>query len=134
VGKFSDIEEKIIPFFQKYLLQGTKRLDFEDLCKVVKLMKSQTHLTSEGLEQIKKNQNWNEHWKKLESYLNKYPLFSSKYLNYLDWLKILEFQKLGKYDQGFLDKVITIKNNMNNKRTFFVWDHLKGFYNLENKI
>jgi hypothetical protein len=60
VGKFSDIEEKIIPFFQKYLLQGTKR---GDLCKVVKLMKSQTHLTSEGLEQIKKN--WNEHWKKV---------------------------------------------------------------------
>ena len=50
------------------------------------------------------------------SNLNKYPLFSSKYLNYLDWLKILEFKKLGKYDQGFLDKVITIKNN---KRTFF---------------
>jgi len=71
---------------------------------------------------------------KLESYLNKYPLFSSKYLNYLDWLKILEFKKLGKYDQSFLDKVITIKNNMNNKRTFFVWDHLQGFYNLENKI
>lgn len=71
---------------------------------------------------------------KLENYLNKYPLFSSKYLNYLDWLKILEFKKTGKYDQIFLNKVIEIKNNMNNKRTFFVWDHLQGFYNLENKI
>jgi hypothetical protein len=45
VGKFSDIEEKIIPFFQKYPLQGTKRLDFEDLCKVVKLMNQKSHLT-----------------------------------------------------------------------------------------
>jgi hypothetical protein len=30
---------------------------------------------------------------KLENYLNKYPLFSSKYLNYIDWLKVLEFKK-----------------------------------------
>jgi hypothetical protein len=34
---------------------------------------------------------------KLESYLNKYPLFSRKYLNSLDWLKIIEFKKIGKY-------------------------------------
>ena len=54
VSKFSDIEEKIIPFFQKFQLQGSKRLDFEDLCKIVKLMNQKSHLTLEGLEQIKK--------------------------------------------------------------------------------
>ena len=57
---------------------------------------------------------------KLESYLNKYPLFSSKYLNYKDWLKILEFKKIAKYDTCFIDKVIEIKKGMNNKRTNFV--------------
>jgi LAGLIDADG DNA endonuclease family protein len=56
---------------------------------------------------------------KLESYLDKYPLFSSKYLNYKDWLKILEFKKIAKYDSDFIDKVIEIKNGINNKRTIF---------------
>jgi len=33
VTKFSDINEKIIPFFDKYSINGTKSLDFEDLKK-----------------------------------------------------------------------------------------------------
>nr|QBM09619.1 hypothetical protein [Dactylella sp.] len=78
---------------------------------------------------------------KLENYLNEYPLFSSKYLNYKDWLKILEFKKIAaasvrstkgtKYDSDFFDKVVNIKTSMNNKRTLFVWDHLQGFYKLK---
>nr|QBM31567.1 hypothetical protein [Arthrobotrys musiformis] len=78
---------------------------------------------------------------KLENYLNKYPLFSSKYLNYKDWLKVLEFKKIAaasvrstkgtKYDSDFFDKVVNIKNGMNNKRTLFIWDHLQGFYKLK---
>ena len=70
----------------------------------------------------------------LESYLTKYPLFSSKYFNIKDWLIILELKKMVKYgknDLAVMDKVIEIKDNMNNKRTKFVWDHLQGFYNLE---
>lgn len=78
---------------------------------------------------------------KLENYLNEHPLFSSKYLNYKDWLKILEFKKIAaasvrstkgtKYDSDFFDKVVNIKNSMNNKRILFVWDHLQGFYKLK---
>jgi hypothetical protein len=30
VAKFSDIDEKIIPFFQKYPILGVKSKDFED--------------------------------------------------------------------------------------------------------
>jgi len=37
---------------------------------------------------------------KLESYLEKYPLFGSKYLNYKDWLKVLEFKKIPPGPQG----------------------------------
>jgi len=34
VSKFSDINEKIIPFIQKYPILGNKNLDFQDFCKV----------------------------------------------------------------------------------------------------
>jgi hypothetical protein len=54
VNKFSDINEKIIPFFVKYSLQGSKRLNFEDFKKVVEIMRNKGHLTVEGLEQIRK--------------------------------------------------------------------------------
>jgi hypothetical protein len=82
VEKFSDIIEKIIPFFEKYQLQGVKRDNFEDFKKVASgearaskgsasipfatgvfdscrshhalLMKSKAHLTQEGLEEIRK--------------------------------------------------------------------------------
>ena len=46
VSKFSDIENQIIPVFKKYYLQGSKRLDFEDFCKVIPLIKGKKkHLT-----------------------------------------------------------------------------------------
>ena len=45
----------------------------------------------------------------LESYLTEYPLFSSKYLNYLDWLKVLAIKKTRKYDQDIMSEVINQK-------------------------
>lgn len=67
----------------------------------------------------------------LANYLNKFPLFSSKYLNYIDWLEIINIIKLceHKTDQG-KNKIILVKKNMNNKRTIFTWNHLNKFYNL----
>jgi hypothetical protein len=50
----SDIVEKIIPFFNKYQLEGAKALDFADFCKVAELMKNKDHLNQVGLEQIRK--------------------------------------------------------------------------------
>lgn len=52
--KFSDINEKLIPYFDRYPLLGNKALDFEDFKCVVELMKSKAHLSVEGLEQIRK--------------------------------------------------------------------------------
>jgi hypothetical protein len=52
VMKFSDINEKIIPFFEKYPLTGCKKLDYLDLCKAAELIKNKAHLTTEGLEEI----------------------------------------------------------------------------------
>ena len=54
VIQFTDIVNKIIPFFKKQKIIGVKYQDFEDWCEVAKLMKEKKHLTAEGLEQIKK--------------------------------------------------------------------------------
>jgi hypothetical protein len=62
VSNFSDIKNKIIPFFdnQKNSIQGVKILDYLDWCKIAKLISEDSHLTLEGLEkirEIKKNMN-----------------------------------------------------------------------------
>jgi intein/homing endonuclease len=68
----------------------------------------------------------------LENYLNNFPLFSSKYLDYKDWIKVLENFKSGNYKHQLeIENVIFIKSGMNDKRTVFIWDHLNNFYNLD---
>lgn len=50
--KFSDIIEKIIPFFEKYSIIGVKYLDFLCFVEVVNLMKNKEPLTIKGLDKI----------------------------------------------------------------------------------
>jgi hypothetical protein len=61
----------------------------------------------------------------LINYLNNYPLLSSKLLDFLEW-NIAFNQIISKThfsDEG--RKIIfSAKNRMNDKRTFFNWDHL----------
>jgi LAGLIDADG endonuclease len=62
IAKFSDINEKIIPFFDKYPIEGVKSLDFEDFKKVCKLIETKEHLTPLGIKailDIKLNMNQN---------------------------------------------------------------------------
>lgn len=54
VVKFSDVIEKIIPFFDKYPILGVKKKDFDDFKLTANIMKNKEHLTLEGLEKIKK--------------------------------------------------------------------------------
>jgi hypothetical protein len=54
VLKHKDIVNIIIPFFNKYPIQGVKSMDYSDFVKIAKLMQNKAHLTIEGLEQIKK--------------------------------------------------------------------------------
>lgn len=59
------------------------------------------------------------------SYLDKYPLYSSKYLDCLSWsytVNLLLNNKAYLADNRL--KILDLKNNMNNKRTKFNWDHL----------
>lgn len=65
----------------------------------------------------------------LINYLEENPLFSSKYLNYLDWKKVVNLfmLKQHKTPEG-KSQILNIKLGMNNKRTDFNWDHLQNFY------
>jgi len=68
----------------------------------------------------------------LENYLNNFTLFSSKYLDSKDWVKVLDYFKLGNYDyKSNIENIVSIKSGMNDKRTVFIWDHLNNFYNLD---
>ena len=68
----------------------------------------------------------------LEDYLSKFPLFSSKYLDYKNWIKVLDYFKSGRFDQkSNIENIISIKSCMNDRRTVFSWDHLGRFHNLD---
>lgn len=60
-------------------------------------------------------------------YLNKYPLLSSKYLDFKNWEKALNLyvQKLHR-DPIYLEEIRNLKLNMNTKRTEFNWDHINN--------
>ena len=62
---------------------------------------------------------------KIINYLNKYPLFSSKYLDYKDWKEVvfLIFENKHYTEEG-INKTESVKNSMNRQRTKFTWDHL----------
>jgi hypothetical protein len=52
ITKLEDLNEKVIPFFEKYKITGIKSKDYSDFKKVAELMNNKAHLTSEGLEEI----------------------------------------------------------------------------------
>ena len=52
ISKFSDIINIIIPFFEQYPIIGQKNLDFLDFKIVSELVKTKSHLTSEGFKKI----------------------------------------------------------------------------------
>jgi len=54
ITKFEDLYKKIIPLLIQYKIRGIKFLDFQDFCKAAKLIHKGTHLTLEGLEEIRK--------------------------------------------------------------------------------
>lgn len=64
----------------------------------------------------------------LLDYFNRYPLVSSKRLNYEDWCKVKSLRKeKDKLNQEDLNKILTIKNNFNSKRQRYDFSHLKDF-------
>lgn len=56
-------------------------------------------------------------------YLDKYPLFGSKSLDYLGWREVALYVLEGtQFDH--VDRVEKIRESMNSTRTDFNWDHL----------
>ena len=56
----------------------------------------------------------------LVNYLNEYPLFGSKFLDYKNWKEILNlFNPKFRYSKENIDKVLNLKKEMNDNRTIF---------------
>jgi hypothetical protein len=66
------------------------------------------------------------------NYFTQFPLFSSKYLDFVGWKKahmlIMSKDHLNKYGEEGLNLIKTIKANNNKNRTVFTWYHLKDMY------
>nr|WLF85156.1 hypothetical protein [Amanita phalloides] len=62
------------------------------------------------------------------NYFNKFSLLSSKYLDYLDWFKIVEIRKNSYQTSSYLDLAIKIRKDFNKNRVTFTWNHLKNSY------
>jgi hypothetical protein len=54
ITKIDDLNDKVIPFFSKFPIQGVKHFDYLDFIQVCELMKNKAHLTTEGFDQIRK--------------------------------------------------------------------------------
>ena len=52
VRKRSDLLETVIPFFERYPLRSSKRVDFEKFAQIVWMVDNGCHLTREGLAEI----------------------------------------------------------------------------------
>ena len=64
----------------------------------------------------------------VKDYLNKYPLFTSKYLDYLAWEKVLTMI-INKQHRQNAEAILKLKQTTNSRRTHFNWNHLNNFYN-----
>nr|YP_009517216.1 LAGLIDADG homing endonuclease [Myochromella boudieri]AYE93145.1 LAGLIDADG homing endonuclease [Myochromella boudieri] len=73
------------------------------------------------------SQNKNSNYK-IINYFNKYPLLSSKYLDFKDWTYVLALQNSNPITTSYLDKAIKIRTDFNSTRTTYKWDHLNDCY------
>lgn len=68
----------------------------------------------------------------LKNYFLTFPLFGVKYLDSLDWIKVVDmFDKKEHLTKEGKEMIVQIKSNMNNFRTEFTWNHLQNFYDVK---
>ena len=61
-------------------------------------------------------------------YFSRFPLLSSKYLDYKSWAYVLELQKTNSRTTSYLNEALNIRKDYNATRTTYNWDHLKNCY------
>jgi len=70
---------------------------------------------------------------KIVEYFNKFPLLSSKFLDFKSWAYILELQQLNPLTISYLEKAEKIRQNYNKTRITFNWNHLNDCYLIKTK-
>ena len=66
----------------------------------------------------------------LINYLKKYPLSSSKYLDFKNWeIVVIMIHKKKHLKEEYIEEIYNLKNQMNNARTNYEWNHLTIFGN-----
>ena len=63
----------------------------------------------------------------IKEYLNKYPLFSGKYLDFSVWKKVFNMI-VNKKHKNNAETIIKFKSTINSRKTYFNWNHLNKFY------
>lgn len=65
---------------------------------------------------------------KIIDYFTKFPLLSSKHLDYLSWRYVLDLQQKNPRTTSYLDEALVIRKDFNKTRTTYNWNHLKNCY------
>lgn len=65
---------------------------------------------------------------KITDYFNKFPLLSSKHLDYLSWCYVLDLQTKNPRTTSYLDEALVIRKDFNKTRTTYNWNHIKNCY------
>ena len=60
----------------------------------------------------------------IRNYLSKYPLWGTKYMDFKDWCKVLDYFEQGNHMEN-KEHIVKIKSQMNQLRTVYNWDHLQ---------
>lgn len=59
------------------------------------------------------------------NYFSIYVIYSSKYLDYLNWAEVAKLLLSGNaYSPDNRKYIYNLKNSMNNKRKYFYWNHM----------
>ena len=65
---------------------------------------------------------------KIIEYFSRFPLLSSKYLDYISWAYVLELQKTNSRTTSYLNEALNIRKDYNATRTTYNWNHLTNCY------
>jgi hypothetical protein len=120
-------------FYNKSLVMNSENYSsFVPICNTIaeylglgiyhRTRKERYHMITISTTSIRTNTN-------VVEYFERFPLFSSKYLDYIDWktIHVMQINKLHLTAEGqrFCEEV---KRNFNKNRQKLFWDHLNNFY------